>query len=126
MANENVLDKTLLMCYYFYLNTHPGDPQCSDVLAVRGGPVAAAPQPRQDAAQALHCNATVNSMGGRSWGTRETRTGIVIPDGLHGRREYPCHHPQDGGDAHGRETPLPWRWETGQKQEMKSGQRDRK
>lgn len=93
---------------YYPRHTYPGDPQGSDVLAVGCRPIAAAPQPCQDAAQTLHRDATVNSVSGRSRGTRETSTGVVIPDRLHGRCEYPCHHAQDRGDAHSRKTPLTW------------------
>lgn len=72
-----------------------GDAQCGNVLAVGCGSIARAPQCGQDAAKSLHSDAPVDGVGWRRGGTREPGTSIIIPNGLHGGGQDPCHHAQD-------------------------------
>lgn len=78
----------------------------SDVLAVGGGAVAGSPQCGNDAADALYGNAPVDGMSRWGRGTRQSGTGVIVTDGLHGRGQDARHHAHHGGHAHCGRAPL--------------------
>lgn len=92
--------------YSTVADVYLGDAQGSNVLAVGGGAVSGPPQRSQDAADALHGDASVNGVGGWWRGAGQAGAGVVVADRFHGGGQDSRHHTQHRRDADGGNTPL--------------------